>query len=70
MHPDIARGIAKNYCSLGCIQVLQIPTYARMGGVGLNIDRFISIGYKLTLIIHSNNHEIYGDYLIVSSYFS
>ena len=45
----LERGIAKNFIAPRIViaasfdlQVLQIPAYARVGGMGLNIDRCIS----------------------------
>ena len=42
----LERGITKNYCPWDAsfdLQVLQIPTYARVGGVGLNIINLAEI---------------------------
>ena len=55
------RGIAKNYCPWGAsfdLQVLQIPTYAQVGGVGLDIDRCIHIiwGYSYIAIAYAPSY--------------
>ena len=41
-------GLCKIFAPRMCLQVVQIPTYPQVGGVGLYIDRCIIIKYSST----------------------
>ena len=42
---SLGKGIARIRCPWGVSFVWQIPTYAQVGGVGLDIDRCIVVSY-------------------------